>query len=98
MPGGSLCRVETEFLPPGRAIAVKRAQSRNGIQIPASYALWTKLLDPGGDLSDIMNYVELLEIEAQVILVTHDHFDHCGGAARLAEITRARIKGARQGL
>lgn len=51
------------------------------------------IIDPGGDLAQIMNYVEILEIEPEVILVTHGHFDHCGGAAQLAEMTGARIEG-----
>ena len=55
------------------------------------------VIDPGGDLHEIMNYVELLEIEPEVILVTHGHFDHCGGAARLAELTGARIEGPHKG-
>lgn len=51
------------------------------------------VIDPGGDVADILMYLELLELECKVALVTHGHFDHCGAAARLAGRTGARIEG-----
>ena len=51
------------------------------------------VIDPGGDLGELLNMVELLEVEPQVLLVTHGHFDHCGGVAQFAEMTGARILG-----
>ena len=33
------------------------------------------VIDPGGDLSEILNFLELMELEAEVALVTHGHFD-----------------------
>lgn len=55
------------------------------------------VIDPGGDVDTILNYLDLLEVQAEVLLITHGHFDHCGGAARLADLTGARIEGPHKG-
>lgn len=51
------------------------------------------IIDPGGDLWQIEDYLEWLELELEVILITHGHCDHAGGAAELARRTGARIEG-----
>jgi hydroxyacylglutathione hydrolase len=51
------------------------------------------IIDPGGDLAEIINTIELLDLLPEVALVTHAHFDHCGGAAQFAAMTGARIEG-----
>ena len=51
------------------------------------------VIDPGGDLSEICNFLEFMDLRAELALVTHGHFDHAGGAARFAELTGARIEG-----
>lgn len=55
------------------------------------------VIDPGGDLDQIENFLALEELALEVVLVTHGHFDHCGGAAALAAATGARIEGPHRG-
>ena len=55
------------------------------------------VVDPGGDLSEILNFLELMELEPEVAVVTHGHFDHAGGAAQFAALTGARIEGPNRG-
>ncbi|TAL00677.1 MAG: MBL fold metallo-hydrolase [Rhodospirillaceae bacterium] len=51
------------------------------------------VIDPGGDIDQIQNYLEWEKLELEVVLVTHGHMDHAGGAAELAAATGARIEG-----
>jgi glyoxylase-like metal-dependent hydrolase (beta-lactamase superfamily II) len=55
------------------------------------------IIDPGGDLYHLETFLELEELQLEVILVTHGHFDHAGGAAELAALTGARIEGPHRG-
>jgi glyoxylase-like metal-dependent hydrolase (beta-lactamase superfamily II) len=51
------------------------------------------VVDPGGDLSQIQDVLAWEDLELEVVVVTHGHFDHCGAAAELAALTGARIEG-----
>jgi hydroxyacylglutathione hydrolase len=55
------------------------------------------VIDPGGDLHVIRDYLDLMELELDVVLITHGHLDHAGGAAELASLSGARIEGPHRG-
>lgn len=55
------------------------------------------VIDPGGDIWLILNFLEVGDLDLEVVLVTHGHFDHAGGAAELAAATGARIEGPHEG-
>ena len=51
------------------------------------------VIDPGGDLDNILGAVEQNGVELEKILVTHAHIDHAGGVAELAERLSLPIEG-----
>ena len=51
------------------------------------------VIDPGGDLPRIMEFVRQQGIALQQILVTHGHVDHCAAAAELAQQEQIAIVG-----
>jgi hydroxyacylglutathione hydrolase len=50
-------------------------------------------VDPGGDLPLLKSQMEKHGVAVEKILVTHGHFDHCGGAAQLADDLGVKIEG-----
>jgi glyoxylase-like metal-dependent hydrolase (beta-lactamase superfamily II) len=51
------------------------------------------VIDPGGDMDQIMAAVGEEGIELEKILVTHGHIDHAGGVAALMEQTGLPVEG-----
>lgn len=51
------------------------------------------VIDPGGDVPQIMQAVEQSGMKAEKIILTHGHIDHAGGAAELAESLNVPIEG-----
>lgn len=51
------------------------------------------VVDPGGDIDLIMDFLAWEELKLDVVLVTHGHPDHAGGARELSIKTGARIEG-----
>jgi len=51
------------------------------------------VVDPGGDLENVLAAVEEHGVDLEKVLVTHGHIDHAGGTAELAERFGLPIEG-----
>ncbi|WP_303721075.1 MBL fold metallo-hydrolase [Malonomonas rubra] len=49
------------------------------------------VVDPGGDVEQILALVKKLNLQVQLIINTHGHFDHVGGNRQLIEATGAEL-------
>ena len=54
------------------------------------------VIDPGGDIDDVVNGLDQYGLTLERILITHSHLDHAGGAADLSERTGVAIEGPQQ--
>jgi hydroxyacylglutathione hydrolase len=54
------------------------------------------VIDPGGDVSRIIDAVEKSGISVEKILLTHGHIDHAGGAAELKDALGVPVEGPHQ--
>ena len=51
------------------------------------------VIDPGGDIDRILEFLEKEQLTLAKILVTHGHIDHAGGVGALAAQTGVTIEG-----
>ena len=51
------------------------------------------VIDPGGDVDQILKVLEHESIEVERILITHGHIDHVGGAVDLREALDVDVEG-----
>ncbi|HEY8888767.1 MAG TPA: MBL fold metallo-hydrolase [Clostridium sp.] len=49
------------------------------------------VLDPGGDVDDIVNVIKSINAKVKYILLTHGHIDHTSGVEQLKSITNAIV-------
>ena len=49
------------------------------------------VIDPGGNVSDILEKVQKHQLDVVMIINTHGHFDHIGGNRQLLEATAAEL-------
>jgi glyoxylase-like metal-dependent hydrolase (beta-lactamase superfamily II) len=55
------------------------------------------VIDPGGDLDQVLAAVQENGVQLQKILLTHAHIDHAGGTAELARRLQLPIEGPHRG-
>ena len=55
------------------------------------------VVDAGGDIERIADWVSRQNLTVEKLLLTHGHIDHAGGAARLAEQLGVKIEGPQRG-
>jgi glyoxylase-like metal-dependent hydrolase (beta-lactamase superfamily II) len=51
------------------------------------------VIDPGGDVPEILAAIEQAEVAVEQIWLTHGHVDHVGGAAELRDTLKVPIQG-----
>ena len=51
------------------------------------------VIDPGGDVEQILKVLEHEKIEVERILITHGHIDHVGGAVELRDALDVEVEG-----
>jgi glyoxylase-like metal-dependent hydrolase (beta-lactamase superfamily II) len=49
------------------------------------------VVDPGGDIDDILNQVRLLKPSTLTVFLTHAHIDHAGGVAKFLEAAKTEF-------
>jgi glyoxylase-like metal-dependent hydrolase (beta-lactamase superfamily II) len=55
------------------------------------------VVDPGGDLEQVLQVIEKQGLSLKKILLTHAHLDHCAGTAELAKRFGLPIEGPHEG-
>jgi glyoxylase-like metal-dependent hydrolase (beta-lactamase superfamily II) len=54
------------------------------------------LIDPGGDVPQLLTAIDNNQLNLQQIWLTHGHLDHVGGTEELASLSQAKIIGPHQ--
>jgi len=54
------------------------------------------VVDAGGDLERILDFIQQHDLTVEKLLLTHGHIDHAGGAAALAQQLNVPIEGPQQ--
>jgi hydroxyacylglutathione hydrolase len=55
------------------------------------------IVDPGGDIEQIMAAVEKMDVTIEKVILTHGHMDHCAASAQLRDQLEIPIEGPERG-
>lgn len=61
---------------------------QDGATLPVTDAV---VVDPGGDVGTIVSFMASRKLRLSAIWLTHSHVDHCGGVAKLKDLTGAPL-------
>jgi len=80
--------------PPIRALVVPVTPLRQNCTIVwCSKTRKAAIIDPGGDVSRLLDVIKQQNLTLEKIWITHGHLDHAGGAQALKDATGAPIEG-----
>jgi glyoxylase-like metal-dependent hydrolase (beta-lactamase superfamily II) len=85
---------ETRVAPPIKALVVPVTPLRQNCTIV--WCVKTRkaaIIDPGGDVSRLLDVVRQQGLTLEKVWITHGHLDHAGGAAAVKEATGVPIEG-----
>ena len=74
-------------------VVVVTAFQQNCSVIWCSETMLGAVVDPGGDVENIVKVINSHNIDVTQILLTHGHLDHAGGSAKLSRVLKIPIIG-----
>lgn len=89
---------DTQVSPGLHLLVIKVTEARQNCSlIWCGETMRGAVVDPGGDIDEIVMAAEAEDVRLEQILVTHGHHDHCGEAAVLAQELELPIIGPHRG-
>jgi hydroxyacylglutathione hydrolase len=85
---------QSSIEPPIKALVVPVTPLRQNCTIVwCTKSLKAEIIDPGGDVSRLLDVVREQGLTVEKIWVTHGHLDHAGGTASLKDATGVPVEG-----
>lgn len=70
--------------------------AQNATLVWCDETLEAAIIDPGGEVDRLLQAIESRQLKLTLILLTHGHIDHAGGAAEIKDRTGVAIHGPHQ--